>query len=370
MRVLHFYKTYYPDSIGGVERVINQIARATSSLGVQTEILTLTDQCRENTIKIDDHVVHRAKMDFQIASTGFSASSFIHFIRLSKWADVIHYHYPWPFMDMVHLISRVKKPTLVTYHSDIIRQKMLLCVYRPLRNLFLNSIDHIIATSPNYFETSKVLNKFHTKTTIIPIGIDKETYPVPAESCLAKWRSRFAGRFFLFVGVLRYYKGLHILIEALIGQDYPVVIIGSGPVENELKAHVEKLGLKNIHFLGMLHDEDKVALLMLCYAFIFPSHLRSEAFGVSLLEGAMYGKPLISSELGTGTSYINVHQKTGLVVPPGDAQALQHAMRFLWDNHDIAKAMGAMAQLRYMNLFTATQMGKKYVAIYNKLLEI
>lgn len=101
-------------------------------------------------------------------------------------------------------------------------------------------------------------------------------------------------------------------LDAVQGTDYPVVIVGSGPVEAELKAHASRLGLRIVHFLGALPDEDKVALLRLCYAVVFPSHLRSEAFGISLLEGAMYGKPLISSEISTGTSYINVSEVFGV----------------------------------------------------------
>src|SRR4051812_23759578 len=131
--------------------------------------------------------------------------------------------------------------------------------------------------------------------------------------------------------MLRYYKGLHILLEAVQGTGYPVVIVGSGPVERELKEHAARLRLKHIHFPGVLSEEDKVALLRLCYAVAFPSHLRSEAFGISLLEGAMYGKPMISSEIGTGTSYVNEHRHTGLVVPPGDPVAFREAMRRLWD---------------------------------------
>jgi len=107
---------------------------------------------------------------------------------------------------------------------------------------------------------------------------------------------------------------------------------------------LEETGLSNIHFLGFLPDEDKVALLTLCYAVLFPSHLRSEAFGISLLEGAMYGKPLISSEIGTGTSFINIANETGFVVPPSDPLALRQAMQTLWQNPEMASEMGRKAE--------------------------
>ena len=367
MRVLHFYKTSFPDSMGGIEQVINQIARGANKLGVQTDVLSLTPDRVARTIEIDGYLAHRARLDLQIASTGFSASAFWRFSQLAKQADVIHYHFPWPFMDVVHFATRVKKPTVVTYHSDIIKQKHLLKLYRPLMNKFLASVDRIVATSPNYLATSDVLNKFSGKVSVIPIGLDKATYPKPMPDRLLYWREKLGPKFFLFVGVLRYYKGLHILVEAAQGLDYPIMIIGAGPIEAELKAQVAQLGLRNIYFLGQLPDEDKVALLTLCYGVLFPSHLRSEAFGISLLEGAMYGKPMISSEIGTGTTFINIADETGLVVPPSDPIALRQAMQYLWEHPEQASEMGKRAEARYWKYFTADQMVRSHVEMYGDL---
>ncbi|WP_342749914.1 glycosyltransferase family 4 protein [Polynucleobacter rarus] len=355
--------------MGGVEQVINQIARGANKLGVKTDVLSLTSERVPRTIEINGYLAHRARLDVQIASTGFSASVFLRFVQLAKKADVIHYHFPWPFMDLIHFASRVKKPTLVTYHSDIIRQKHLLKLYRPLKWKFLGDMSRIVATSPNYFETSNVLANYKNKVSVIPIGLDKTTYPVPSEEKLAYWRSKIGPKFFLFVGVIRYYKGLHILMEAAQGIDYPIAIVGAGPIEEELKSHATKLGLRNIHFFGHLPEEDKVALLTLCYGVLFPSHLRSEAFGISLLEGAMYGKPMISSEIGTGTTYINIADETGLVVPPSDPLALRQAMQYLWEHPEQATEMGRRAEGRYWEHFTADQMVGEYVKLYRELVE-
>ncbi len=368
MKVLHFYKTYLPDTIGGTEQVINQIARGTVSLGVTTEVLSLSPVKVARTVDVDGHKVHRCRSNITLASTPLSASAFLRFHQLAKNADLVHYHFPYPFTDLLHIVSRVKKPTLLTYHSDIIKQKHMLKLYRPLKHRFLSSVSHIVATSQNYVDTSNVLSKFKYKTSVIPIGLDKATYPTAKPERLNYWRDRFGQRFFLFVGVIRYYKGLHILIDAARNSDYPIVIVGAGPIEQELKLHAKKLGVSNIHFVGFIPDQDKVALLELCYAVIFPSHLRSEAFGISLLEGAMYGKPLISSELGTGTSYINNNNDTGIVVPPSDAKALRQAMDFLWNNPDVSAAMGERAEARYWDLFTAEKMAQSYVDMYRKLL--
>ena len=207
------------------------------------------------------------------------------------------------------------------------------------------------------------------KVSVIPIGLDKSTYPTPSKDRLEHWQKKIGDKFFLFVGVMRYYKGLHILIEAARNSDYPIVIAGTGPIEKELKEKVKNLGINNIHFVGFVSDENKVALLTLSYAILFPSHLRSEAFGVSLLEGAMYGKALISSEIGTGTTYINIDGETGVVVPPSDPGALRKAMDYLWNNPVVAKKMGKRAENRYWDLFTTDKMAKSYVDLYQSLLD-
>lgn len=364
MRVLHFYKTSFPDTMGGIEQVINQIARGATKQGIDVDVLSLTPDRVPRTIEIDGYQAHRARLDLHVASTGFSASAFWRFAQLAKQADVIHYHFPWPFMDVVHFATRIKKPAIVTYHSDIIRQKNLLKLYQPLQKRFLGCMSRIVASSPNYLETSEVLKSNLRKVVVIPYGLDKATYPSPASDRLQFWQAQLGSKFFLFIGVLRYYKGLHILLEAAQGLNYPIVIVGAGPVELELKAQAAQLGLANIKFLGQLSDEDKVALLVLCYSMVFPSHLRSEAFGISLLEGAMYGKPMISSEIGTGTTFINIADETGLVVPPSDPVALRQAMRFLWENPVVAAKMGRRAEERYWQHFTADKMIKSYVELY------
>lgn len=367
MRVLHFYKTYFPDSVGGVEQVIRQMCVGTGRLGITNHVLSLSRDRHLKPFDYEGHTVHRAPLNFEVASNAVSVQAIGQLARMAAEADVVHYHFPWPFMDMAHFLARVDKPTVVTYHSDIVRQKALLKLYEPLRHRFLESVDTIVATSPNYLASSAVLDRYRDKTRVITFGLDKSSYPEPEQARLDHWRARVGPKFFLFVGVLRYYKGLHILLDAVAGTDYPVVIVGAGPIEAELKARAERLGLKRVQFVGAVNDLDKAALLKLCYAVAFPSHLRSEAFGISLLEGAMYGKPMISSEIGTGTTYINVHGETGLVVPPSDHESLRAAMHRLWHDPQMAREMGQRAEARYWQLFTSAQMADNYARLYREL---
>lgn len=136
MKVLHFYKTYYPDSFGGVEQVIFQLASGSGLLGIDSTVLSLTPNTVERVTKVNGHTSYRCHSNFKIASTDFSLSVFWQFNELVKNVDIIHYHFPWPFMDLVHFAVNHNKPSVVTYHSDIVKQKILLKLYRPLKKSF------------------------------------------------------------------------------------------------------------------------------------------------------------------------------------------------------------------------------------------
>jgi rhamnosyl/mannosyltransferase len=369
LKVLHVYRTYFPDSQGGGEEVMRQICRNTLPLGIESRLFVPSELPLPREVMVDKATVVRVKLNFEIASCGFCITGLLEFNRQVEWADVIHYHFPWPFADVMHFACRVSKPTIITYHSDIVRQQGFLRLYSPLMKRFLSSINCIVATSPNYRDSSPVLEKYKEKVRVVPIGLDESSYPVLDVSLLASCKERFGEGFFLFVGVLRYYKGLHVLIDACRGAAFKVVIAGSGPLEAELKSQIQDLGLVNVVLAGQISDEDKVALLNLCRGVVFSSYVRSEAFGVTLLEGAMLSKPLITTETGSGTSYVNAHRETGLVVKPNDADDLASAMNYLSDNEDEAIRLGLGARKRYERLFTGKSMAVAYNQIYRELVD-
>ncbi|MCA1869156.1 glycosyltransferase [Agrobacterium genomosp. 3] len=367
MRVLHFFKTYWPDTFGGVERTIHALAKGCRAHGVSADVLALSPAPKPEPFFFDDHRVIQVRQDIDLASTSFSRAAFPAFRRLAREADLIHYHFPWPFMDLMEFAIAHGKPVVVTYHSDIVKQRLLLKLYAPLMHRFLARADRIIATSPNYLASSPVLSAHRDGVEVIPLGLDEADMPIAEPERLARWRARFPDGFFLFVGVLRYYKGIHILYEAARRTGLPVVMIGGGEAEESFRARALADGLANLHVLGPLDDADKAALLSLCRAFAFPSHLRSEAFGLSLVEAAMAGKPMISCEIGTGTTYVNCEGETGLTIAPEDPAALAAAMQRLWQDEGLCRRFGAAARLRYETLFTADRMTQSYAALYRKL---
>lgn len=369
IKVLHVYKAALPYSLGGVECVIDTLAQGGLEHQLETRVLALADEAKDAPLNFHGYAVYTQKALFAVASTPVSLSLFSKFNALAKWADVIHYHFPWPMMDLLHLFTSVKKPSIVTYHSDIVAQKRLYQFYKPLMHRFLQQMDCVVATSDNYLASSPVLQLYHEKVRVIPIGIHSEANLEADPQVFRQQFPTLPEQFFLFIGVLRYYKGLSALLEAMRTLNYPLVIAGAGPLELELKAYAQKWNLKHVHFLGSVSAEAKTVLLKQCSAFIFPSHLRSEAFGISLLEAAMHGKPMISCEIGTGTTYINQDQLTGYVMLPKDPEALRSAMQALLENPQRTVEMGQQARQRYLKMFTADQMIKRYVDLYRKILK-
>ena len=368
MRVLHFYKTYWPDTFGGGERTINAIAEHSQNLGAEHHVLSLSTEPSKRIRTFNGQTLHQAKRLFSFASTDITIDGIGKFHRLSKASDIIHLHFPWPFMDPVYLAFASKKPTVLTYHSDAVGSRFLESVYAPLQHRLLARVDVIAPTSPNYLETSPVLQRYRKKTAVVPLGIDASAYPSPTSKNLDRLRDRFPQRFFLFTGVLRHYKGLDNLLRAAGKTDLHIVIAGAGKREAELLALKDTLRLENIHFAGAVDEAEKVALLELCTGFVFPSNKRSEAFGLSLVEAAMMGKPMITCEIGTGTSYINVDGVTGFVVPPNDPDALANAMNRLAEDSRKQMAFGEAARQRYEQHFRAQTMGQRYFDIYQKIL--
>jgi glycosyltransferase involved in cell wall biosynthesis len=377
MRVLHCYRTYFPDTQGGGQEAIRQIALSTQAQGVNNTIFTLSPEPRPAVIhRAEGTVVRRLSWAAPASCDLGTASAFRCFRQLARAADVIHYHFPWPFADFLHKFSGVgDRRAVMTYHSDVVRQRWVGFVYRPFTRSMLGAMNAVVATSTAYARTSSVLRDFvpSTRLKVIPLGIFEESY---REALIESRKLSVAERFglstdgyFLSLGVLRYYKGLHTLIEAAKEIEFPIVLAGDGPMRGALERLAQHLPPNRVRFLGRVSDAEKMALIAGCRALVLPSHLRSEAFGMVLLESAMLGRPMISCEIGTGTTYVNVHEETGLVVSPENSSMLASAMRQFALDETVALRWGQGARARYERLFSGDALGRAYADLYRSVLK-
>ncbi len=369
--VLHVYRTYFPDPTGGLQEAIRQIALATGAEGVANTIFTLSPQPDPAVLLQPEALVVRSRSWMAPASCDIGGiAAFKTFVRLAGEADVLHYLFPWPFADVLHVLTRPDKPMVLTYISDVVRQRWLGAAYAPLMRHTLRQARVIVANSPAYARTSPVLSHpdICGKVRVIPLGIEESSYPMSGDDTVFNRLGIKANEpYFLFIGVLRYYKGLHFLLRAAKNLGGKIVIAGSGPEGARLQALAASEGAGNVIFAGQVSDAEKVGLLKRCRALVLPSHLRSEAYGMVLVEAAMFGRPLISCEIGTGTSYINAHEETGFVVEPELPAALTLAMNTLLNDDALSAEMGKAARKRYEKFFSGPALGRAYASLFREV---
>ena len=372
MRILQVYKDYYPPVKGGIESHINQLSKGLKDRRIDVQVLVSNTR---NSIEIETFGgirITKAPQLGRFASAPLTPTFKCYLKRLGKTADIIHFHHPNPTAEFSYFFASLKKKMVVTYHSDIIRQDKLGKLYSPFRKRFLQMADKIIATSPDYIESSAVLSKFKNKCTVIPLGIDIKRFCSGNNlQKVEEIRSQNADKpIVLFVGCFRYYKGLHFLISAMQKIDAKLLLIGNGPEFSRLQNLAQRMHLnKKIEFLGELSDDDVNAYYKACDIFVLPSHLRSEAFGLVQLEAMCCKKPVISTDLGTGTSFVNVNKVTGLTVEPNNVNALSNSINYLIQNPEKRHFFGEMGYKRVNRLFTADTMVDSIIKVYRDVLK-
>ncbi|MCD6386275.1 glycosyltransferase [Candidatus Sumerlaeota bacterium] len=368
--VLHIYKDYYPPVVGGIEKTINLMCEGVKD-DYEVRVLIASRGVRLSAHRYECNGVKI----YESPSLGRMSSApvcpaFPLLLKKLK-SDILHFHFPNPTGEISYLLARPRGKVVVTYHSDIVRQKRALRFYRPWIHRFLRLADIILPTSPNYIEHSEFLQQYKDKCEVMPLGIDlnqfKLTERVKEES--AKIRKSISRPIVLFIGVLRYYKGLKFLIEAMTSVPACLIIIGSGPEETSLRQLCARLGVNDkVVFTGEVSDEEKVCYLYASDIFCLPSHLPSEAYGISQIEAMACGVPVVSTALDTGVPFVNKDGESGIIVPPANPRALADAINSLLADEPRRLRLGKQAQQRAHRLFDARQMISHLKQIYHTLL--
>jgi glycosyltransferase involved in cell wall biosynthesis len=366
MRVLHLYKDYYP-VLGGVENHIRDLAEAQARMGNEVTVLVTNDGPRTVSEELHGVKVIKAGRLAVVSSTPLSPA--LPWILARLRPDITHLHFPYPLGEVAQLLLGRNAHTVMTYHSDVVRQKRLLRLYKPLLWRVLHKTERIIATSPKYIRSSPFLSRLGDKCVVIPLGVDVSRFAQAPPQEVAAIRQRHGAPLLLFVGRLRYYKGLDFLIEAMPQIAAHLLIIGSGPKLGEWSALAAGLGVaERVHFVGEVPDEHLPAYYHAASIFVLPATMRSEAFGTVLLEAMAAGTPVISTELGTGTSWVNAHEETGLVVRPASAPDLAAAANRLLRDETARREMGRRAQERVRGEFSIEMMVQRVQNLYEELL--
>lgn len=343
LRVLEVNKAYYPH-VGGIETLVRQYSEELGTVGAEVRTLVCRDE-RAGTAheRINGVDLTRAGSLGTYFKCPLSFSFVRLFRKMSKWADVVHIHVPFPLADAALLVSGFKGRVVVSWHSDVVNQKKLLIFYKPFMRYLLRRADCIITATEGHIKGSDYLPEFRSKCRVVPYGITPEEYlsiervPFLTERCSVKGSVKV-----LFTGRLVYYKGVDVLLRAFRHtKGCELFISGEGVLEDSLREYVRAHKMEDkVHFLGFLSDGDLRAAYADCDIFVLPSVVKTEAFGIVQTEAMVYGKPVINTSLPSGVPYVSINGETGLTVPPGDVKKLAAAINKLASDRELRERLG------------------------------
>jgi len=365
MRVLQLNKAYYP-VIGGVEKVVQDIAES-----LRCDVLCCNDRTSFEKVEGEGFTVFKAATLMRLFSTPIS----FHFIwllfRMHRNYDILHVHHPDPMSALALFLVRPKTKVVLHWHSDIVRQKLLLKLFRPLQEWLLRRADRIITTTPAYIEGSPWLRPYRGKCVAVPIGIEEKNAD---PEFLRRLQREYAGRKVVFsLGRFVYYKGFEYLVKAAhhLDDSYIVVIGGDGPLKKGLESYVKAHGLQEkVRFPGRIDDAALGAYFAVSTLFCLSSVERTEAFGIVQLEAMSFGKPVVATTIeGSGVSWVNAHGISGLNVPVKDPEALAEAVGKICRNSGIYAEFSHNARQRFLTRFRLETMTEAVRGLYREIME-
>jgi rhamnosyl/mannosyltransferase len=369
LRVLQVASFYAP-TIGGMETVLRGLAEGLAAAGDEVTVLCASEGPRGARETLGGVEVVRSPSLGKWFSQPMTPLLAATLARLARGADVVHLHMPNPLAELATAAVTGRTPIVVTYHADILRQRALWPIFAPVRRAILAKCRRVIVPTEHHIRYSDVLPTVREKCAVVPFGIPSQGYALDADGrAEAAALRRRHGTFVLFVGRLVHYKGLAALIEAMHDVDAPLVVVGDGPLRAEAEAAIDAFGLRHrVTLVGAVPQRTLNAYLEACAVLTLPSVSRAENFGMILLEGMLFGKPLVTTRLPSGMSAVNEDGTTGLQVEPRDPRALAEALRRLLADDGLRSAMGAAARARLDSHFSFARMIEGHRRIYREAL--
>jgi rhamnosyl/mannosyltransferase len=365
VHVLHFGK-YYPPARGGIETVVETLCRGERE-SADSRALVINRSGPTTREVVDGVPVTRVRSVATIGAVSVAPMLPVWLAR--SRADVIVLHEPNPMALVAYALARPRMPLVVWFHSEVIRPRWKYRLfYQPFLDFALRRASRIVVASPP-MQDVPALSAYRDKCVVVPFGLTFDRYRMtPAVAASRDSIRRAAVRpILLFVGRFVDYKGVDILLRAMRGIDADLMLVGDGPRRKALQDLAFELGVSDrVHFLGEVGDDSLLAWYHACDALVLPSVTRQEAFGMVQLEAMLCGHPVVSTDLGTGVAWVNQHERTGLVVPPGDAAALHDAIARLLNDADLRKQLGRAARARVHEEFSDTRMCAETLGVYRE----
>lgn len=370
MRILQLGK-FYPIK-GGVEEVMYSIATGISNRGITCDMLFASANGEVQTIVLNKYCqVFRSRTLMKLKATMISPAMIRKLRKICCHYDIIHIHHPDPMACLALFLSAYKGIVVLHWHSDIIKQRYLLKLYRPLQTWLIRRASLIIGTTPVYLQESPFLKYYQSKTYCVPIGLEELK---ATDEDINLIRKSYGGRKIIYsMGRLVGYKGYKYLIEAAryLSDDYVVLIGGDGPLREELQSQIAHYNLYDkVELLGYIPKEKISAYYAACTVFCLSSIERTEAFAIVQIEAMSCGRPIVATRIkGSGVPWVNENGVSGINVKPCNGKEIAHAINVICENENVYKHYCENAMQRYNHFFRKEEMIDKCLNIYRKLYE-
>jgi glycogen synthase len=388
MRVLRLCSVFQPpptaltgrgarfDPIGGMQTHTYELSRSLDLLGIQQTIVTTRPPTapREEALGTYGRVI-RLGLPIPQCRQFYSWQATRLLPRLAADTDMIHAHLGEDLAIVplaLRAARRHRRPLVLTIHTSVrhtlavtsTRSAVLKMVGGRLERRGAQAADAIIALVPRVAALIRA-DGIATPIHVVPSGVVPgrlEHDARPAHDPLAPIpRPRV-----IFVGRLHRQKHVDVLVRAAAQMPgVSVVLVGDGPERPGLERLVARLRLtRRVHFLGFVPHEQVAGMLGAADVLAMPS--RYEELGTALVEGMQAGLPIVASDTG-GIPQVIEHGRTGLLVPPGDPEALAAALTRIIHDRTLAARLGNAAS-REAAKYDWSDLARRVLGVYETVL--
>ena len=374
MRVLQFGR-FWNAQYGGIERHVSLLGHGLAAQGVEVVNLVAASGRTWSDESQGLYRLVQAPSFGEAHSMALSPALVFKALALhrEKPFDIFHLHFPDPLSHLTSMLLPANVRRVITWHSDIIRQKRLLALYKPFQSRIVRQADALVAATQAHFDSSTQIpaDVPALRRHVIPYGLDYAPLELNARTAALRdeLRHRAGGRGLVFaLGRHVYYKGFDVLIDALKHTDAFLILGGDGPLRPQLEQQAADLGFSDrICFAGRIPEQDLGAYFHACDVFCLPSVEQSEAFGLVQLEAMACGKPVVCTQLNNGVNVVNVAGETGFAVPVRDALALGKCLARLLGDPVLRQRLGDQA-LEHTEKYSVPSMTASHLRLYQDLL--
>lgn len=380
MKIIQLFKIFLPDNGGGIANVMESIVDVLPECEHQVVVCQSSRRKKGADDRYRGIAVRRSRQMFEIASTPVSLQFLRDVKEKTKDADFVICHFPYPMADLAILLGLYSGRLVVWWHCGFDQYTGLAPFYRVLAKHTLKKADQILVSSKGNLAGSELLWKYRKKCRIVPFCVSDEYLRRGQELAAAAKKREVSPEKnggsqgsteerirILFIGRLVWYKGCDVLLRAFATMKHKkcrLILVGSGPLERELKCLADSLRLSQVEFMGRVSEKEKRKQLERCDFLVLPSISKAEAFAIVQLEAMAFGKPVINTALQSGVPYVSIHGQTGITVKPGSVGQLAKAMDQLAGDQALRSKYGNQAQRRVQRYFTKQAMAEKYRQLF------